>query len=254
MQMRMGGAGGPMQRQMLRNPQFLMMQAYHRSVIGFGQALYRAAEQQPTVPAWFARAALSEMRRSTEEMEKYRVTAMREVQVPPQRQKMMDEHLVQVKTHLRQLEDLARSDRIASEEVKTHLQAIFEGCQGAGCSPKAGMYPGRRGGYPRMQGWDCRQMPPERAAMMEKMMRKMKDQDAELQGIVQEMERATGDRKLALVAEAVAKMVQQRADMTADMESMQNHMLHGRGQPLPPGHEMEPEDDDMGDDEGMEEE
>jgi hypothetical protein len=52
---------------------------------------------------------------------------------------MMDQHLVDVKAHLRELENLARADRIPSQEVIKHLDAMIEGCEGMDC----GMMPGK---------------------------------------------------------------------------------------------------------------
>ncbi|HBA86450.1 MAG TPA: hypothetical protein DCZ75_00270 [Geobacter sp.] len=220
------------------NPQHLIMMAYHRNVANFGHTLYQAAEQGSTVPTQVARVAVAEMRRSTEEMEKHRAMAMKDMQVTPRMQKMMDQHLVQLKTHLRELDELAKKERIDSAEVMKQLQSIFEGCEGAGCgmmpggpkpgAPLSGRRRGRAGG-----GCGCFQAMPERDMMMDEMMHKMKSEDAELEGLVQEMQAAPMDRKLDLVSEVVARMVRQRAAMREEMERMQRHMK--RLPPLEPG-------------------
>lgn len=84
---------GPMRREMTRTPEHLLMMAYHRNVANFAQLLYAAADAGAPVAPQLARVAVAEMRRSVEEMEKYRAG----MQFPPQRQKMMDQHLVDVK-------------------------------------------------------------------------------------------------------------------------------------------------------------
>ena len=253
--------GQGMKRQMMQNAPHLLMMAFHRNVSSFALTLNLAAEQGPTVPPQVARVATAEMRRSLEEMEKYRAQGMRDLQMDKDRRKMMDEHIVRVKTNLRQLEELARRDRIDSEEVKKHLTAIFEGCEEAGCD----VMPGGMG-----QGWHgrgdggadgamcdcpCGEHIPEHSRMMEKMRRKVKSQDAELDTLVQEMNRASGDRKLDLLAEVVTRMVRQRAELTADMEQMQKQMVPQPGAMTAPGgvmYEMDDEEQEFDNDEDME--
>lgn len=253
--MQMKGGTPPMQhgpgamRQMMQNPQHLVMMAYHRNVANFGHMLYQATGQGSTVPAQVARVAIAEMRRSIEEMEKYRAMAMKELQATPRMQKTMDDHLVQLKSQLRELDELAQKDRIDSEEVRKHLEAVFEVCEGAAY----GMMPGGPMRWEQMRG-----VPPDyrsgragpmsrRAGMMDEMMRRMKSQDAELETLVQEMQAAPRDRKLDLVSEVVARLVRQRAAMTQEMEGMQRHMMQFA--PMGPGM-MEGADDE--DDEDME--
>lgn len=228
------GEGQAIRNQMLGDPEHLLMMGYHRNVANFGHILCQAADRGATVPARLARVSVAEMRRSVEEMEKCRAMALRERQGHPERQKMMDEHLVQLKTNLRELETLAKSDKIDSEQVKKHLQQIFQECRGAGCdtmpgSARHGM-PGHRG----PGGWQYQQLMPEHGMMMQRMLQKVKSQDAELAGMVQEMTKAPKERKLDLVVETVTRMVQQRADMTAEMERMQQEMLPGKGEPMQP--------------------
>lgn len=131
-----------MKREMMDSPQHLLMMAYHNNVVTFGHILNEMAEQGPTVPADFARTAIAEMRRGTEEIEKYRAQSMRNLPADMKGgsdvHKVMDQHLVNVKTHLNQLETLAKSDRIQSQEVSKHLQFIFEGCEGMDCGMEHG--------------------------------------------------------------------------------------------------------------------
>ena len=230
-----GDAQARPMRQMMHSPQHLLMMAYHRNVASFGQALYLAAEEGSTVPAQVARAAVAEMRRSTEEMEKQRALMLRDAPVSPDRQKMLDDHLVQVKTQLRQLEELVKQDRIDAAEIRKHLQAVFEECEGAGCemmpgamhgSMQGGRYPAAHG-YGAMGGCRCQSPHRKRGMMMQRMMQKVKSQDAELAALVQEMRGAPRDRKVDLLEEAVAAMVQQRAELTAEMERMQAGMMRG---------------------------
>lgn len=231
-----GDAQARPMRQMMHNPQHLLMMAYHRNVSSFGQALYLAAEEGTTVPAQVARAAVAEMRRSTEEMEKQRALLMRDAPLSPDRQKMLDDHLVQVKMQLRQLEELVKKDRIDAAEIRKHLQAVFEECEGAGCEMMPGAmhgamqgrrYPGGAHGHGAMAGCQCQPPMQEHGMMMQRMMQKVKSQDAELAGLVQEMKGAPRDKKIDLLEEVVSAMVQQRAELTADMERMQTRMMQG---------------------------
>lgn len=223
----------PMRKAMMGNPQHQLMMAYHKNVVIFGRALENVAKQGETVPPEFARTAVAEMRRSTEEMEKYRAGAL--ASMPEMQrgnmQKMMDEHLVNVKTHLRQLEDLSKGDRIPSQEVLTHLQAILKGSGGMmhGRGP-GGM--GMRGGCAGCYGSGCPQcgsgqgmMMPQHRQMMQQMTQKLKAQDADLIQRVEKMKRAPKDKKLDQLADIVTTMVQQRAAMTSQMEKMQRQTL-----------------------------
>lgn len=252
-----GGFAGPrasgmmgMKRQMMRNPQHLLMMAYHKNVITFGKVLEKAAQQGDTVPPDLARTAIAEMRRSTEEIEKHRAGALAGMppeMKSPEMQKMMDEHLVNVKTHLRELENLAKSDRIPSQEVLKHVQAIFHGCQGA-CEliPGRGMGMQRHWGTQGRKGMhccgcQCGQCGPQYGAgaqqgaqgpmmqqhlqMMQEMTQKLKAQDQELMKRVEKMKRAPKDKKVDQLADIVSSMVQQRAAMTAQMEKMQKRRM-----------------------------
>lgn len=229
-----GSMGGMMQqrpdmkKEMMRNPQHLLVMAYHKNVIMFGKALERVARQGETVPAAFARSAIAEMRRSTDEMEKHRAEAMGGMPagMGAEMQKRMNEHLVNVKAHLRQLEEIVKSDRIPSAEVLKHLQFLSEGCgamdTGKPCCDGQG--------HEMMSGCGCGNMMqtmPERRQKMEEMTQRMKAQDAELAAEVEKMKRASKDRKLDLLSDIVARLVQQRADLTAQREKM--HMMHGCG-------------------------
>ncbi|MBJ6749167.1 hypothetical protein JFN91_02965 [Geomonas sp. Red421] len=218
-----------MGRQMMRSPQQQLMMAYHRNVANFGRLLYAAAEDGATVSPQLARVAVAEMRRSVDEMEKYRASVVGEV--PPERQRMMDEHLVQVKTHLRDLEQLVRQDRIDSDQVKRHVEPMLTGCGAPGCAPWQGAGMGWRGG------------PGGHGMMMEGMLQKVKAQDAELAALVQDMEQAPREKKLDLLSEIVARMVRQRAEMTDEMERNHREMMHRFG----PMQQQEMDEDDSGD-------
>lgn len=139
-------------KQMMGSPQHLLMMAYHNNVVTFGHILNKMAEQGQTVPVDFARTAIAEMRRGTEEIEKYRAQTVRNLPADMNAgrdvHKEMDQHLAKVKTNLTQLEDLAKSDRIQSQEVINHLQLIFEGCEGM----DYGMGHGKKHHYAPMNG------------------------------------------------------------------------------------------------------
>lgn len=238
------------------NPQQLLMRAYHQNVMNFGRVLEKAAQQGDTVPSDVARAAVSEMRRSTEEMEKYRaavVASMPEARRPGMR-KMMDEHLVSVKTHLRQLDDLTKKERIPSQEVLQHVEAIFTGCDQMPCGLHQGPGHGKGMHRGRGMGLDCQQsgnMMPEHRKMMQEMTQKLKAQDADLIQRVEKLKHASEDEKVAQLSEIVSLIVQQRAAVTAQMERMQQQAIDARLQrgpasPPPPNlGEVDDDDDDL---------
>ena len=153
-----------MQRQMMQNPKHMLAMAYHKNLVTFGLALKKVALQGETVPRDVARAAITEMRRSADQMEIYQEEAARSLPAELKAEhaamaKKMGAHLTEMRTQLAQLEDLAKGERIASKEVLAHLQIIFKGCEGMG--REAGMWhPGMRGeggcgkGLDR-KGMDC---------------------------------------------------------------------------------------------------
>lgn len=237
------------------NPQHLLMRAYHKNVMIFGRVLEKAAQQGDTVPPDVARAAVSEMRRSTEEMEKYRagvVATMPEAQ-RPEMQKMMDEHLVKVKTHLRQLEDLAKNDRIPSKEVLKHVEVIFTGCDQMPCGLRQGPGHGKAMHGGKGMGCDCQQSGnsmPEHRKMMQEMTQTLKAQDADLIQRVEKMKHASKDKKVDQLSEIVSLLVQQRAALTAQMERMQKQAIHAhtrRGPSSPPPPDLRTMEDDNDD-------
>lgn len=234
----------------MRNPEHLLMMGYHRNLMTFGRILEKVARQGETVPPDVARAAVAEMRRSVDEIEKHRPMAMRGMPAEMQQgemQKMMDQHLVDVKSHLRQLEDLSKSDRIPSQEVLKHTEAIFAGCQKMGCGRGAmhgkGMHCGGMQGAKERGDCSCDQHcmgtgpggcadhpmamgPVGGHPGMQDMVQRMKRQDTELQSQVRKMQQARKDKKVDLMAGIVAQLVQQRAELTSHMEKMQTHMMH----------------------------
>lgn len=219
-------------KEMMRNPQHMLMMAYHNNVMTFGHKLYKVAKQGETVPRDFARTAVAEMKRSIDEMERYRASAMAGAPAGAQQSDMhkkMDQHLVSVKTHLRELEDLAKTEPVRSADVVKHLDEMWRECDEMVCGMMEGTWMhGRKGMHGCPGGCPCpdemssKESAQHHAAMQE-MMQKMKRQDAELARQVQALKAADVDasKKLNLMSDLVATMVQQRADLTVDMERMQ---------------------------------
>lgn len=225
---------------MEKMPQHPLIMAYHKNLIAFGHALDRLAHQGETVPVEYARTAISEMKRSVDQLEKYRAETLHNMPADMKghadMQKKMDEYLVNVKMHLRELETLAKSDRIPSPEVIKQLAFIFEACEGMDCEMGHGKGMHCRGMHGKgMHDCRCQGMMPERAKMMREMMQQMKTQDAEMAKQIAEMNVAPKDRKLDLLADIVTRMVKQHTAMTNHMEKMmQKHMQQGTSVPPAP--------------------
>ena len=219
-------------RPVMRSPQHMLMMAYHKNVATFARLLYAEADSGAAVSPRLARVAVAEMRRSVEEMEKYRAEAVRTMQLSPQRQEMMDRHLVRMKKELRELELLVQGDRIDAAQVKKHVEPILAGCRDAGCGPM----PESAGGG---------NLPAMPQMMMEQMLEKVKHQDEELAALVREIDQAPRDKKLDLVVETVKRMVRQRAEMTEEMQKRHDEMMQGMMPGMTDGAlEEEPSGDD----------
>jgi len=268
-----------MKQAMMHNPNHLMAMAYHKNLVNFAMALKRVARQGDPVPRDFARSAITEMRRSAVQLEVYHDEAVKGL--PPdlrakhaEMAKGMRTHLVQMNQELVQLETLAKADRIGSQDLLRHLDALLKGCQGmcheAGMCHQGktgGMYgKGRHhGGHGRcadcgrcqeggagMQG--CQDMMQQR----QKMMHEMREQDARISGLVQKMNGTTGAQQQAIMADILTRIVRQREAMAAHMAQMQGHPgQHGMmGAPCMQSMDRDNDDDDAdfedGSGEGME--
>jgi len=124
-----------MHQQMMQNPKHMMAMAYHKNLVSFGLALQKVAQQGETVPRDFARATITEMRRSADQMDIYHEEAARSLPADLKAQhaemaKKMGAHLTELRNELVQLENLTKSERIDSKEVLAHLQILFKGCEG----------------------------------------------------------------------------------------------------------------------------
>lgn len=226
--------GPGMKQQMAPTPRHLLMRAYHENVAFFARTLAQVAGQGETVPKDVARTAIAEMRRSTEEMEKLRATIIHDLPAGDARrdqmQRMVDEHLVSAKTHIRELEELAKRDTIPSREVLEHLQFLSQGC---GDSAGKGMPCGERHRRQHAGGCGCEKSMgmTERHQAMGKMAQEMRAEDADMALQVEKMNRAPRDEKVDVMAALVSRLVQQRARFTSHLEEMQQHMMrrHGGG-------------------------
>jgi hypothetical protein len=287
-----------MHQQMMQNPKHMLAMAYHKNLVTFGLALKKAAQQGPTVPRDFARATITEMRRSADQMEIYHEEAARSLPAELKAQhaemaKKMAAHLTEMRNELAQLENLAKGERVDSKEVLAHLQLLFKGCEGMcreggmchqGMQGKEGCGKGmgRRGmdcGGQKGKGMDqgcnqekggkcgcghggkmhgkgmerCADMmraDPEMMQGRQKMMQDMKARDAEIARLVDKMNNAPNDLKQAVIADILTKMVQQRAEMSAYMDKMQQHMMrqhHMDGASMTPSVQGTGADDDSED-------
>jgi hypothetical protein len=151
-----------MMKQMSGNPHHMLAMAYHDNLMTFSHQLMKMAKQGETVPREFARTAVAEMRRSVDEIEKHHAEAMRSMQgmkeQPGDMRKKMEQHMASVKGHLRDLEELTKKDRIASQDVLKHLNAMMEECEGMECGTMGDMsmddmsMDGQRHGHGHGQG------------------------------------------------------------------------------------------------------
>ena len=246
----------PEMKQMMQNPQHVLAMAYHKNLVSFAMALKKVAQQGETVPRDFARSAITEMRRSADQMEIYHEAALKGMPADQQAKqaeiaKMMSAHLTEMRAQLAQLEDLAKGDRVDSKEILKHLQIILKGCEGmrhaAGGMHGEGMHgkgmdcgcmhgegeqgKGMHGGC--MHGMAGKKMDgagregwQEMMQQRHKMMEAMKAQDAEISKLVDAMNRAPKDQKQALMADILTRMVKQRVAMDEQLEKLQEHMKH----------------------------
>ena len=267
----MGHEHPDMKRHMMGNPQHLLAMAYHKNLVSFALALKKVAQHNETVPRDFARAAITEMRRSADQMEINHEEAMRSMPAEMKAKhgemaKKMGAHLAEMRTQLAQLEDLSKKERIDSKELLPHLQIILKGCEGM-CRAEGmcgkGMPGAGRGGKGMHgkgmgcgcgQGWKMRGggMEGRRDMMQErqKLMAEMKAQDAEIARLADKMNAAPNDQKQAIIAEILTRMVKQRSAMSAHMDKMQEHMNrhHMEGAPMSPCSMQHMEgDEDSGD-------
>jgi hypothetical protein len=264
-----------MKQQMMQSPQHLLAMAYHKNLVNFAQALKKVAQQGDTVPRDFARSAVTEMRRSADQMEINHEEAVRGMPAElkakhAEMAQKMAAHLATMRAELAQLDQLSKGDRVDSKELLKHLEALLQGCAGmpgaGGCGEarhrgmRGGMHgdcgpqqdrgegcggcghqgrhegcggcgeQGRHGGYGpggKMHGagnQGCREMMQER----EKMMQEMKAQDAQISQLVDKMNSAPNDLKQAVMADILTRMARQRAQMSAFMDKMQEHMKKHR--------------------------
>jgi hypothetical protein len=91
---------------------------------------------------------------------------------------------------------------------------------------------------------------PEMMQGRQKMMQDMKARDAEIARLVDKMNNAPNDLKQAVIADILTKMVQQRAEMSAYMDKMQQHMMrqhHMDGASMTPSVQGTGADDDSED-------
>jgi|GEM_PF-1955105 len=152
-----------MRHQMMQNPKHMLAMAYHKNLVSFGWALKKVAQQGETIPRDFARATITEMRRSADQMEIYQEEAARSLPAELKAEhaamaKKMGAHLTEMRIQLAQLENLAKGERVDSKEVLAHLQILLQGCEGM--SREAGMcHQGmREGGCGKgmdRKGMDC---------------------------------------------------------------------------------------------------
>jgi hypothetical protein len=278
-------------KQMMQNPQHKLAMAYHKNLVTFAQALKKVARQGETVPRDFARAAVTEMRRSADQMEIYHEAALGSMPAESkathgEMAKTMAGHLAEMRTQLMELDALTKGDRVDSKEVLKHLHVLLKGCEGmchdegmcpkgmrgeghqgmhgkgmnCGCMHKqggcmhdrdckhCGKHEGMQGDCmhgagmqgdcmhgegmhgPGMQGHKMRGGAAdgwqEMMQQRHKMMDAMRVQDAELSKLVDAMNAAPNDKKQAVMAEVLTRLVKQRADMDAQLEKLQEHMKH----------------------------
>ena len=132
-----------MMKQMTSNPHHMLAMAYHDNLMNFSHQLMKMAKQGETVPREFARTAVAEMRRSVDAIEKHHAEAMHSMhgmkEPPGDMHKKMEQHMASVKGHIRDLEELTKKDRIASQDVLKHLNAMIEECEGMECGAMGDM-------------------------------------------------------------------------------------------------------------------
>jgi hypothetical protein len=148
-----------MHQKMMQNPKHMLAMAYHKNLMTFGLALQKVAQQGETIPRDFARATITEMRRSADQMDIYHEEAARSLPADLKAQhaemaKKMGAHLNEMRTQLVQLEGLAKGERVDSREVLKHLEILLKGCEGM-CREAGMCHQGMHGEGGCAKGKDC---------------------------------------------------------------------------------------------------
>lgn len=270
-------------RAMMHNPKHLLAMSYHKNLVGFARALERAARQGDTVPRDFARAAVTEMRRSADQMEIYHEEAARDLPAELKAQhaamaKMMADHLKQMRAELAQLDALTKADRIDSRQLLAHLDALIKGCaemSGGACREGGRFWGGgwhgrqQKGGAP---GCGCRgacgaecTCPGCRGCsgaggqrMSQKhrqMVAEFQQQDAEISRLVGQLNRAPKEAQQPIMVDILTRIVRQHEALAAHLEGMAQRQKLGEAAGNPTLTVPDQEDLDGGDDDyGMEDE
>lgn len=265
-------------RAMMHNPKHLLAMSYHKNLVSFARALERAARQGDTVPRDFARAAVTEMRRSADQMEIYHEEAARDLPAELKAQhaamaKMMADHLTQMRSELAQLDALTKADRIDSRQVLAHLDALFKGCaqmSGGACREGGRFWGGgwhgrqQKGGGP---GCGCRECTcpgcrgcsgtggQRMSQQHRQMVAEFKKQDAEISRLVDQLNRAPKEAQQAIMVDILTRIVRQHEALAPHLTGMAQRQKPGEAAGNPTLTVPDQEDLDGGaDDYGMEDE
>ncbi|GFO59706.1 hypothetical protein GMST_20310 [Geomonas silvestris] len=270
-------------RAMMHNPKHLLAMGYHKNLVGFARALERVARQGDTVPRDFARTAVTEMRRSADQMEIYHEEAARDLPAELKAQhaamaKMMADHLTQMRGELAQLEAVTKADRIDSRQVLAHLDPLFKWCaqMSDGACREGGRFWGgsrhgrqQKGGAPgcgcpescrgecNCQGCrDCGGADgPRMSQKHRQMVEAFKKQDVEISRLVDQLNRAPKEAQQAIMVDILTRIVRQHEALAPHLTGTAQGQRLGEAAGSPTLTVPDQEDLDGGDDDyGMENE
>lgn len=226
-------------KEIMADPNHALAMAYRKNLLSFAKALKMAATQGDTVSPQVAQTAVGEMKRSADLLEKQHSAVLSSL--PEEKRsrlgdlpKLMDQHLVDVKAGIRNLEKLAKADPVPSKALMDVLQKLSAACEadmhGMRMDGPHGMMP-----HHDMMGADAR--------------------DAELLDLVKRMKEASGAEKTDIMADILGRLVHERAEMMPSMHGGYPHGMNmvrpqcAQGCPCPCGApSMNMDDDDEEDD------
>ena len=120
---------------MMLEPHHALAMAYNDNLVNFANALRFHAAKAKTVNPEFARAAVTEMKRSFDQMQQHYQGHMKTMDEQMKSQeadmtKQMDAHQLAIKNHLAALDKEVQTSTPVAKSISTHIAEILKHCDG----------------------------------------------------------------------------------------------------------------------------